>query len=318
LRSLHLIPIEPARTAPPGVDPEQRPLDSHRLREILEELFYEQGSALRDDMRKEFQRLWTEAGAPPEADKAAAARPAPLVPQHYYKAASGVLLAAASVFAYLYVAASASLDRAHELNGRLVEDTTVLTAANARAFDALRTPVVAAAAADADRGVVEVLEWAMNQGRQFAFGEVPLDDERAYALTMLLEHLERIGFAGTVAVDVHVGRFCMNYGVAGDLVLAQPDQPIATCDQIGWPEAESIALGELRSSAFANAVGTASARGGLRVETISHGSQEPLVEYPPAGYTATAGAWNVIAAANQRVELRIVPEPRFATASLLR
>ena len=306
LRSLHLIPTDSAQSIAPPHDPANSPLDAHRLRELLEELFYEQGAALRDEVRKELQRL--SAAAPAAAP---AATPAPVAQverraatpfqPHIFKIASAVLLLLSVVLGYLYIATSSLLEQAHQRTQTLVADTAALSAASAHAFDVLQTP------SDDGPGVLDVLQWGANQGDHYAFGEVPLGENRAYVLTALLEELERINFVGTVAIDVHVGRFCMNYGLDGNPQLAPPDQPAATCEQIGWPELEAVAMGKQQSLAFANAVATASARNpGLRFETISHGTSEPTVEYPPSGYEVTAGAWNAIAANNQRVGIRLV------------
>jgi hypothetical protein len=154
-----------------------------------------------------------------------------------------------------------------------------------------------------------VLEWGLNQGGRYAFGAAPLDDGRAAVLTALFTQLEQLGFSGTVAIDVHVGRFCMNYRPDGTLELAPPQQPAATCEQIGWPELEAVALGERQSVAFANTVASATAGNQrLRVEMLSRGTSQPAVEYPLADFELTAGAWNAVAAANQRVAVRLVED----------
>jgi hypothetical protein len=68
-------------------------------------------------------------------------------------------------------------------------------------------------------------------------------------------------------------------------------------------------MGQRQSLAFANTVAAAAARNPrLRVEQVSRGSAEPAVDYPVADYELTAGAWNTIAAANQRVTVRLVAD----------
>jgi hypothetical protein len=154
-----------------------------------------------------------------------------------------------------------------------------------------------------------VLEWGINQGGRYEFGATPLDDGRAAMVSGLFTQLQQLGFAGTVAIDVHVGRFCMNYRPDGTLELAPPQQPAATCEQIGWPELEAVALGQRQSLAFANTVASATAKNPrLRVENLSHGSTLPAVDYPRSDYELTAGAWNAVAAANQRVDVRLVAD----------
>jgi hypothetical protein len=101
----------------------------------------------------------------------------------------------------------------------------------------------------------------------------------------------------------------MNYRSDGTLELAPPQQPAATCEQIGWPELEAVTLGSRQSLTFANTVASATAENPrLRVENVSHGSAQPAVDYPSASYQLTAGVWNAIAAANHRVGVRLIPD----------
>ena len=78
----------------------------------------------------------------------------------------------------------------------------------------LRPQSVAARAAGPS-DVLGVLEWGVNQGGRYGFGTVPLDDERATVFAGLFDQLARLGFTGTVAIEVHTGRFCMDYGQNG-------------------------------------------------------------------------------------------------------
>ena len=308
LRSLRLIPSRtepaPAGTAadtPPSTPasalPGGLPLDAERLRPLLEELFSEQISQLRGEMRRELVRF-----------SAATAQPAPLPPksrpiERALTLASAMLAIVCAVLVYLYFATNSSLDTANRRIERLAEDTATLSDASAAALAAAQ-PTTPGQPGD----VLAVLEWGVNQGGSFAFGAVPLDDGRAAVAATMFEQLERLRFAGVVAIDVHVGRFCMNYEPDGTLVLAPPEQLAATCERVGWPETEAVTLGQRQSVAFANAMSTATARNPrLRVETVSHGSKEPAVDYPTADFALMAGAWNAVAAVNQRVAFTLLP-----------
>jgi CheY-like chemotaxis protein len=323
LRTLRLIPggADSARTdpAPGGAQPDAapntagKPLDGESLRELLESLFSEHASSLREEMRRELQRFSVStaaANAPPPAplptpppSPALEPRSRGLGGERTLRVASSMLIVVSAVLAYLYFATRSSLDEANERTRRLANDTATLA-------DARASAVASAVPATRQRNedVLEVLEWGVNQGGRYGFAAVPLDDTRATVFTSLFEQLERLGFRGTVAIDVHTGRFCMNYRADGVLELAPPEQPAATCEQTGWPELEAVALGQRQSLAFANAAASAMARNPrLRVETFSHGGSEPAVPYPEASYDLTAGGWNTVAAANQRVAVRLVP-----------
>jgi CheY-like chemotaxis protein len=288
---------EPAIAVAASVAPSQ-PLDAARMRELLEELLAEHVATLREEMRSElahFSALTTTPLAPPAAPRAANER--------YLKVASVLLAASCALLAYLYFATSSSLDEANSRTRRLAADTAALSDARSATLASVTAP------GGPDPAVLDVLEWGVNQGGRYAFGAVPLDDGRAAVLSALFEQLERLGFIGAVAIDVHVGRFCMNYEFDGRLELAPPDQPAATCEQVGWPESEAAAMGQRQSLAFANAVASATAKNPrLRVDQVSHGSAEPAVDYPAADYELTAGAWNSVAAANQRVAVRLLPD----------
>jgi hypothetical protein len=59
---------------------------------------------------------------------------------------------------------------------------------------------------------------------------------------------------------------------------------------------------------FANFVATLRRRSGgaIAVDTVDAGRRS-VVEYPEQTETTTAGAWNTIAAQNNRVEIKVVP-----------
>jgi CheY-like chemotaxis protein len=314
LRRLHLIPGSAAPQSQTSPEPstsgtfDARPVDAARLREILEPLFLEHASSLREEMRRGLQRVAETSTPPPVAPPEP-----PRAPRSYrpLRLAAVIFAAVAITFGYLYYATRNTLDDANESVERLASDSVALSEAVARG-DA-RSASTADAASAGLRDVVSVLEWGVNRGNRYAFGAIPLDDERATMLASLAEQLDRIGFEGRIAFEAHVGRFCMNYGSDGMLELAPPDQPATTCSQIGWPENEARALGARQSLAFANAVATAMARNPqIAVETLSRGSEDPEVDYPATGYELTAGVWNAVAAANHRVSVRIVPAPGSA------
>jgi CheY-like chemotaxis protein len=317
LRRLHLIPgpvpEQPAAPAPAAAPPpafDAEPLDAARLREILEPLFFEHASSLREEMRLGLQRFAAASAPPPPGVPLEPPPPAPRKSRRS-RLAAALLAAIAVTFGYLYFATRGALDDANERVQRLASDAAALSDAAARGAARLASASAAGSSLD---DVVTVLEWGVNRGNRYAFGTIPLDDERATMLASLTEQLDRLGFEGRVAIETHVGRFCMNYGSDGMLDLAPPDQPAATCSQIGWPESEAVALGQRQSLAFANAVATSIARHPrIAVQTFSRGNEEPEMDYPATSYELTAGVWNAVAAANHRVVVRIIPEPN-ATA----
>jgi hypothetical protein len=319
LRTLHLIPGEPTaraptsdretQTQPPIREPEvaalpvgaRAPLDAESLRALLDEVLSAKAAALREDLRREIQRL----AVPPPAP-APATLPAPrrLEPRARVLVLAAGLLVASWVLGYFYWAATTSLNEATANNRWLAANTAKLEDARSSTL----ASIAARTAAKSD--VLGVLEWGVNQGGRYGFGAVPLDDARATVFAGLFDQLGRLDFAGTVAIEVHAGRFCMNQGQNGALELAPPEQLASTCEQIGWSDDQAVSAGRSQSLGFANEVASAAARyPRIKIESASLGSSEPAVAYPASSSDLTAGTWNAIAAANQRVAVKISPEP---------
>jgi len=314
LRTLHLIPgsAEPAAETSAAATPAHiadRPLDADTLRKLLEGLFSDHAASLREQMRRELQRFSAVASRPaaplqpPSLPAASFERRRSPRAQRVLAIASALLIVISVVLGYLYFAARTSLDDANVLIRKLSNDTAVISSARTSVPSSSR-PALAA-----NDGVLSMLEWGVNQGGRYEFGAIPLDDGRAKVFLALFMQLEQLGFRGTVAIDVHVGRFCMNQRPDGALDLAPPQQLAATCEQLGLPELDAIALGSKESLGFANMVSSATAQNpGLRVENVSHGSEQPAIPYPLVNAELTARAWNAVAAANQRVNVRLIAD----------
>ena len=82
------------------------------------------------------------------------------------------------------------------------------------------------------------------------------------------------------------------------------------CDAVGVAAGEAYEMGLGQSVAFANFIRQADQRsaGRIRYEIVSMGSANPIIDYPATNVGMTAGAWNRIARANNRVEITIVAD----------
>ena len=139
--------------------------------------------------------------------------------------------------------------------------------------------------------------------RHYAFGAIPLDDDRAREYEALLADVKNEGFTGTVKLEVFEGRFCLNLTPDGNYELAPLNQPAMSCDRIGTPT-ETVSTTQ-QSVSFSNMIAVAGRDGQLRIETAFHGPMLPIVDYPTLDYAVTAGEWNAAAAYNQRVVLHL-------------
>jgi CheY-like chemotaxis protein len=156
---------------------------------------------------------------------------------------------------------------------------------------------------------LDAVEWAINRSGHYAFGELPLGDERLALVEELSSRLIGLGFSGEVLVETHVGDFCMMDGGADGFELAAPEMRAANCAKIGFENSEAEQLGLRQSVAFANFVNVAEERtdGQIRYQIASRGNTQPLLAYP-ASSDVTAGSWNEIALANNRVQITLMPD----------
>ena len=141
-----------------------------------------------------------------------------------------------------------------------------------------------------------------NFTQYYPYDAAALDDDRARELAPIFAELRNEGIAGTVVLDIHEGRFCVNYSSDGSAQLAPPDQPATACDYIG---ALASAAARSQSPMFASMVSSMTRDGQLQVETVWHGTAEPVIDYPALDQSVTAGFWNSIADINHRISMRL-------------
>lgn len=299
LKALHLIEPDDADSAPTAAaapKTSESSGDTQRVAALLEELFYQQRSALREEIRESYQRAFASTHVP---------EPPPSPPPARFglaHAAAAALFVTTMVFALLYFETNRLLERARLDSMELIASTAELSAVSAEALGRQAQSLPAPAEVE----LLDIAEWAFNLSGDYGFLEMPLDDRRAESIRRLVPFLESISFEGTVDIGVHVGRFCMNYSDDGVAVLAPDDQPARDCAQVGWSAADADAMGRRQSLVFANTVALVADDGRIRIETTSYGSEQPSHEYPPLLDYVTAGEWNSIASRNNRVEVHLL------------
>jgi CheY-like chemotaxis protein len=140
------------------------------------------------------------------------------------------------------------------------------------------------------------------------YGEAALSGTRVEHLQALLDRLVAQGFRGSVQVTSYPGHFCLS-GSGDALAPAAEDTPAAKCDQIANPP-DSAAPAAHQSLAFANMVAAARRAGGgaIDIQVLAGGMDEVTQPYPAPSETLTAGQWNRAAVANNRIEVRVVPD----------
>jgi CheY-like chemotaxis protein len=303
LKALHLIPGDRAEDRDWRAGQSER-ADSRRTRELIEELFHQQRSALREEIREGYERAFasTQTQLQPIAPPSA-----PIVERWHYRpfALAAVFFAAlTATFGYLYFTAAGLLEENTRRSAELIASSAELSDASARALGS-QARVVAT-----DPGFVELIEWALNSNNTYGFDEIPLSEQRAEHLRRAIEYAGRVGFDGRLLLRVHVGQFCMRFGRDGTAELAAPTIPVTQCEQLGWLPSEAFAMGRRQTLGFANMVVSAASDTNVRVETASAGADEPLAAYPAITEALSAGEWNSVAARNHRIEYRLLPDDR--------
>jgi CheY-like chemotaxis protein len=160
------------------------------------------------------------------------------------------------------------------------------------------------------RLLYDSITWAVNQGSPYDVHEEAFSDRRLTMVQELVTRLKSLGFHGTVQLESHLGEFCLTGNDVDGYIEAPADLPVTECALIGHPLQQLPALGERQSIAFANFLATSPLvnSGDIQLEIASFLFSRPRIPYPPQSDTVTAAEWNRVAAANNRVDVRLIPD----------
>ena len=152
--------------------------------------------------------------------------------------------------------------------------------------------------------------WAINQSSPYDIREEAFSDRRLTIIQELITQLQALGYTGTVQLHSHLGEFCLVGDEVNGYTLPPPDLPATDCTLIGHPLQQLPSLGERQSIAFANFLATSPLvhNSGINIELVPHRYSNPRIPYPPQQQGVSTYEWNRIAAANNRVEVSLVPD----------
>jgi CheY-like chemotaxis protein len=156
------------------------------------------------------------------------------------------------------------------------------------------------------QSMLATVQWALNQSLEYPYGEKAFEGDRLLVLQELVSQLSLLQFRGRIVLEQHNGEFCKMITSEGEWMLPPAGFPIIACDAIGDDE---IISGE--SVAFHNFLQNSPllAEGGIRVQLVNRGVDAPYYQYPAEDKVRMVGDWNRIAQRNNRVQLRIIPDP---------
>jgi len=288
----------------------------HDLRFLIQDLFDQQRAVLRRDLLDSYETIAARVAdeiRPTDAqatdDQVAAEEDAS---KNWLQRATAILVVVSLAFAWLYWQREQNWQLLQEQNAMLERELSEQRAAGANSslesrreldsfqlrYDAMQT------------SALESLQWGANQGLKYDFNELALSDTRLAVLVQLEDRLAILGFSGVVRIETNVGDFCMNQSILAEFELAPPQVSAASCSQIGYSDGEAYELGSRQSIEFANFIRLSNERssGRIRYEIVSLGNSAPVMNYPINTISISAGAWNEIASANNRIELSLLPD----------
>lgn len=307
--------LQPDRGETSGEFPALETLDQD-LKVLIRELFDQQRAIIRRDLLDSYEaiaaRVADEIRQPDEPElpdePVLDEPPAPA----FSKVAVTILALMTMVFAWLYLEREQSYQDMQAQNAALQQAFE-----SQRVSDAEDSLEVMRQMGDYRQSLESMysatlsgLEWGANLASEYGFGSLPLGDERLQMVEQLTEQLTAIDFNGVVRIETHVGNFCLTVAGTDGYRLADNAMMAQDCDAVGVAAGEAYELGLGQSVAFANFIRQADQRsaGRIRYEIVSMGSADPLIDYPATIEGMSAGAWNRIAGANNRVEITIVAD----------
>jgi CheY-like chemotaxis protein len=141
------------------------------------------------------------------------------------------------------------------------------------------------------------------------YGEASLAGPRILAVRDRIIALQTSGFKGTVQITRYVGDFCLSGSAVTGFALAAAAMSMRRCDLIGNPFEDGLSEGAHQSTEFNNMLAMITRNGTEQPQVrIVAGGRKPASPYPVESEAITAGEWNKIAAANNRIEIALIPQ----------
>lgn len=156
---------------------------------------------------------------------------------------------------------------------------------------------------------LETMSWALSQAMEYPYGEAPFGGQRVELLRGLVERLQSDGFRGEIRLEGHAGQFCL-VASQGGWQVASADTGIDRCDVKGFFSKQDARLASARQTPEFRALleSAAIAASGIRIVVEGQGDEVRAASYPTPEQVASAGDWNAVAARNNRITLKLVPE----------
>ena len=139
------------------------------------------------------------------------------------------------------------------------------------------------------------------------YGADALGGSRLDAIRQLLDRLVKESHTGVVDIKSFAGRFCLTGNSTDGYSLAPDETPFSKCDLIGNPPDDALSPAQRTPLPFVNLTGAVrnTSHGSINVQTSTGDATATIAPYPPISPGLTAGEWNRVGSANNRVEIRL-------------
>lgn len=158
----------------------------------------------------------------------------------------------------------------------------------------------------ANKSFLEDLTWAFNQSGTINFQQNNLDPRAAVRAYEFINRLITKGFAGTIAVDLFVGDFCLAINPLGQAELAPANTTLNNC----MLSNEAYNLDRVQDNyirEMEDALDNLARDNADKVQIVIKAYPGPEA-YPDRLPIVPAGDWNNIAQRNNRMEIHLAPK----------
>jgi len=140
----------------------------------------------------------------------------------------------------------------------------------------------------------EFIKWAQNKKINYPFNELALNDSR---------------LKGSIILQTHVGKFCLNRDQSGNYALADDDLAVIDCEYVGNPLQPTDEPSTHQSLGFANYLSDSNFLNekGIVIEVANESRFFEIEKYPELSAETKVKDWNTAAQSNNRVIVKLKP-----------
>jgi CheY-like chemotaxis protein len=155
----------------------------------------------------------------------------------------------------------------------------------------------------------EFIKWAQNKKINYPFNELALNDSRLVTIDDLVKKALEAEYKGSIILQTHVGKFCLNRDQSGNYALAEDDLAVIDCEYVGNYLQPTDEPSTHQSLSFANYLsdGNFLNEKGIVIEVMNESRFFEIEKYPELSAETKVKDWNVAAYSNNRVIVKLKP-----------